>query len=122
MIRRPPRSTLFPYTTLFRSLLKHVRVGSDPANNKTADAMLLRIRACEQRAVHSRTIGCRNRTEFPVGALLDHLRQIRHLAFQQERSDDVQLHAIHADYDDSRFLFGSALLLSKDRERKQKDR
>src|SRR5260221_2221142 len=23
MIRRPPRSTLFPYTTLFRSLLSH---------------------------------------------------------------------------------------------------
>src|SRR5258707_12178939 len=23
MIRRPPRSTLFPYTTLFRSLLRH---------------------------------------------------------------------------------------------------
>src|SRR5260370_32318875 len=23
MIRRPPRSTLFPYTTLFRSLYKH---------------------------------------------------------------------------------------------------
>src|SRR2546429_1501890 len=26
MIRRPPRSTLFPYTTLFRSLDLHVRV------------------------------------------------------------------------------------------------
>src|SRR2546430_9210573 len=25
MIRRPPRSTLFPYTTLFRSLLGNVR-------------------------------------------------------------------------------------------------
>src|SRR5256885_5388658 len=25
MIRRPPRSTLFPYTTLFRSLLAHRR-------------------------------------------------------------------------------------------------
>src|SRR5260370_29751367 len=25
MIRRPPRSTLFPYTTLFRSLAKYVR-------------------------------------------------------------------------------------------------
>src|SRR2546430_12646045 len=24
MIRRPPRSTLFPYTTLFRSVLEHV--------------------------------------------------------------------------------------------------
>src|SRR3712207_8206461 len=28
MIRRPPRSTLFPYTTLFRS--EHVRVGAVP--------------------------------------------------------------------------------------------
>src|SRR3712207_8800711 len=26
MIRRPPRSTLFPYTTLFRSHLRQVRV------------------------------------------------------------------------------------------------
>src|SRR3712207_7815589 len=25
MIRRPPRSTLFPYTTLFRSLLRYLR-------------------------------------------------------------------------------------------------
>src|SRR2546430_10728101 len=32
MIRRPPRSTLFPYTTLFRSstlVLEDVRVGAD---------------------------------------------------------------------------------------------
>src|SRR3712207_6966221 len=27
MIRRPPRSTLFPYTTLFRSGLRGVRLG-----------------------------------------------------------------------------------------------
>src|SRR5436309_4491485 len=35
MIRRPPRSTLFPYTTLFRSLVLinqgSVGVGADPA-------------------------------------------------------------------------------------------
>src|SRR3712207_8545321 len=38
MIRRPPRSTLFPYTTLFRSFLVNIvysrrtqpRVGNDP--------------------------------------------------------------------------------------------
>src|SRR2546430_11270047 len=30
MIRRPPRSTLFPYTTLFRSLVRLSRVGPDP--------------------------------------------------------------------------------------------
>src|SRR5256885_4398211 len=29
MIRRPPRSTLFPYTTLFRSLVNHGRRGGD---------------------------------------------------------------------------------------------
>src|SRR3712207_8753753 len=28
MIRRPPRSTLFPYTTLFRSGLRHPRAGA----------------------------------------------------------------------------------------------
>src|SRR5437667_4334961 len=33
MIRRPPRSTLFPYTTLFRSRRVHARAqgGRDPA-------------------------------------------------------------------------------------------
>src|SRR3712207_8497243 len=28
MIRRPPRSTLFPYTTLFRSLCRYSRTGA----------------------------------------------------------------------------------------------
>src|SRR3712207_7622437 len=31
MIRRPPRSTLFPYTTLFRSEEEHVLGSVDPA-------------------------------------------------------------------------------------------
>src|SRR2546427_6764665 len=30
MIRRPPRSTLFPYTTLFRSLLDEPTAGMSP--------------------------------------------------------------------------------------------
>src|SRR3712207_7741373 len=30
MIRRPPRSTLFPYTTLFRSLVGHLPALADP--------------------------------------------------------------------------------------------
>src|SRR2546428_9973476 len=28
MIRRPPRSTLFPYTTLFRSVIRHNRTST----------------------------------------------------------------------------------------------
>src|SRR3989442_7560705 len=33
MIRRPPRSTLFPYTTLFRSWPRAYRVASNVAND-----------------------------------------------------------------------------------------
>src|SRR3712207_7958461 len=42
MIRRPPRSTLFPYTTLFRSAgddhARHRRVGLDGGRGRAADA------------------------------------------------------------------------------------
>src|SRR5258707_9810224 len=45
MIRRPPRSTLFPYTTLFRSILllqetrhPHDRAGGAHAGDKVRDA------------------------------------------------------------------------------------
>src|SRR3712207_8834669 len=40
MIRRPPRSTLFPYTTLFRSVLqpRHRLPGRDPAVPLPVDA------------------------------------------------------------------------------------
>src|SRR5215813_13090987 len=34
MIRRPPRSTLFPYTTLFRSVDPHVHLTRPPASTE----------------------------------------------------------------------------------------
>src|SRR2546430_11439602 len=38
MIRRPPRSTLFPYTTLFRSESAHIRTGcGTPAEPERAE-------------------------------------------------------------------------------------
>src|SRR3989442_11955909 len=48
MIRRPPRSTLFPYTTLFRSMILNVphhclvaeRVGSDPQVVKLSEPLV----------------------------------------------------------------------------------
>src|SRR2546427_13110122 len=41
MIRRPPRSTLFPYTTLFRSLLRDPPGGSEvePAEGVGVEAL-----------------------------------------------------------------------------------
>src|SRR2546421_9023762 len=38
MIRRPPRSTLFPYTTLFRSLLLQVNRLRDEGNRRGRSA------------------------------------------------------------------------------------
>src|SRR2546422_2080249 len=44
MIRRPPRSTLFPYTTLFRSAEGHAAEASSP-RRKHADRRQARLRA-----------------------------------------------------------------------------
>ena len=40
MIRRPPRSTLFPYTTLFRSVQKHQFFGGIPHSFNHCQVML----------------------------------------------------------------------------------
>src|SRR2546430_13626996 len=40
MIRRPPRSTLFPYTTLFRSAIGHAH--RHPAEERSSDARVNR--------------------------------------------------------------------------------
>src|SRR5258708_20585404 len=57
MIRRPPRSTLFPYTTLFRSVKGHARAGyghhiNDWAGQQVADAATERHALAEQAAHH----------------------------------------------------------------------
>src|SRR3712207_8658497 len=39
MIRRPPRSTLFPYTTLFRSVGVRVALGVDEPDRAGRDAL-----------------------------------------------------------------------------------
>src|SRR2546428_6361334 len=62
MIRRPPRSTLFPYTTLFRSLFDAPLPGADRAGKRAAHVPeqlcleeRLRNRAAVQRDEAERT-------------------------------------------------------------------
>src|SRR5256885_4167613 len=40
MIRRPPRSTLFPYTTLFRSRVAHKTFVAEPAGHQLLNVVL----------------------------------------------------------------------------------
>src|SRR3989449_6758992 len=51
MIRRPPRSTLFPYTTLFRSHVLRSRVGGRAAPRAGAGHRARRARDRESRLV-----------------------------------------------------------------------
>src|SRR3712207_7363761 len=48
MIRRPPRSTLFPYTTLFRSVLMLAVAGNETTRNAISHGMLALLRHPEQ--------------------------------------------------------------------------
>src|SRR3712207_7202478 len=52
MIRRPPRSTLFPYTTLFRS--EHGRVAQDRPGDR--DPLALAAREAEAALAHDRVV------------------------------------------------------------------
>src|SRR3989441_9636200 len=57
MIRRPPRSTLFPYTTLFRSRLEHKRLLDAPDQPATELEVLLPRELAE----HARPVADRPR-------------------------------------------------------------
>src|SRR5256885_12493961 len=66
MIRRPPRSTLFPYTTLFRSGsflngLRRARQSSAASMEYSATWPPLRTTACTRRMVSSETFGLSQR-------------------------------------------------------------
>src|SRR5260221_8662205 len=82
MIRRPPRSTLFPYTTLFRSQAK---VGSGRADLSVARFTIARIRW--------RVIVCRTSHKvFPKpseGGFRKTLRSEEHTSELQSHSDLV---------------------------------
>src|SRR2546428_3547361 len=49
MIRRPPRSTLFPYTTLFRSpARRQAKRVAEPADVRARNAFQVQRRPCER--------------------------------------------------------------------------
>src|SRR3989454_12672405 len=56
MIRRPPRSTLFPYTTLFRSSLKLDQLPADVETRRAVAALSPGVASEQQRAAVDKLI------------------------------------------------------------------
>src|SRR5437016_6918340 len=73
MIRRPPRSTLFPYTTLFRSLWSAVQIPYDLG--------LLRRNCRSHQVSHAhQVVGCAREGKDPIylqGSAMTHFTQQR---------------------------------------------
>src|SRR2546428_10324342 len=84
MIRRPPRSTLFPYTTLFRSQFRQL---ADPASAQAlaGEATQLALGHVQPTAVFRRVAEIE---PLHVGAG-PHLRSEEHTSELQSRSDIV---------------------------------
>src|ERR1043166_10258446 len=66
MIRRPPRSTLFPYTTLFRSAVAIQRLAYELKFIRVAPDVGARTVHCEHAAGITRTACCADGADVPV--------------------------------------------------------
>src|SRR3712207_8573643 len=84
MIRRPPRSTLFPYTTLFRS-----RAQRDLAGAEVAAAIMMERAAVAQRNADHRFLRGR-------GRLADRFRHFARLAMTETDRKSTRLNSSHA--------------------------
>src|SRR2546430_14729713 len=98
MIRRPPRSTLFPYTTLFRSALDYpeevqglvlMTVSMRP-KHRALDTLHFRLRAAADPAVYEQWIASmREAMQWVAPALREHLIACHRQVGPQSQHDDL---------------------------------
>src|SRR2546427_8982449 len=87
MIRRPPRSTLFPYTTLFRSLGRERRAREPAPVGIAIEVLAGRARRVEVRGVESRVAALGRKR--PHDAARDGRRSEEHTSELQSQSNLV---------------------------------
>src|SRR2546422_5464628 len=99
MIRRPPRSTLFPYTTLFRSIDISTNQGRDTVGSlvwfeagrpKKAEYRRFRIRGAPQddfAAVHEVVTRCPPRSEEHTSELQSRLHLVCRLLLEKKKKN-----------------------------------
>src|SRR5260370_10486552 len=79
MIRRPPRSTLFPYTTLFRS---QSRLGPSPTGNPLPSGRLLGMLGDRR----TQTLPSGSRSEEHTSELQSHLNLVCRLLLEKKKN------------------------------------
>src|SRR3712207_7193269 len=90
MIRRPPRSTLFPYTTLFRSVsmtCSTVRSSTDP------DTMVPRLRPYDERTCTAMWL--RRRSEEHTSELQSRQYLVCRLLLENKKTHTTQRQSAH---------------------------
>src|SRR3712207_8430906 len=80
MIRRPPRSTLFPYTTLFRSLRPIEEAGLERIRAKSLAMTEFIMRAADSRS-EEHTSELQSRQYLVCRLLLEKKKKITHLNY-----------------------------------------
>src|SRR5260370_32292228 len=94
MIRRPPRSTLFPYTTLFRSLIATTR------RALPLKALITSRASCSINGIISNTTsGVRrfryDRSEEHTSELQSHLNLVCRLLLEKKKNNTAIINSLH---------------------------
>src|SRR2546422_7220285 len=89
MIRRPPRSTLFPYTTLFRSKRRDTRTVAVPRRNHEGHQVY------EKNAPEPAANGVRYRSEEHTSELQSRLHLVCRLLLEKKKNRDSQSRDTH---------------------------
>src|SRR2546422_6866287 len=93
MIRRPPRSTLFPYTTLFRSAFgvnhaeTHMRKGEWPEATPVSGIEAVGTVACDRSEEHTSEL--QSRLHLVCRLLLEKKKKIKTLVNDSQRLYDM---------------------------------
>src|SRR2546422_5234750 len=85
MIRRPPRSTLFPYTTLFRSLFGHFPIEADDLHT---GKVVAHANFKVGRVVGWCEIGMRHRSEEHTSELQSRLHLVCRLLLEKKKKNN----------------------------------
>src|SRR5260370_26867661 len=101
MIRRPPRSTLFPYTTLFRSealqglnqifAIEFGIPGRDSGNGPNPSGMLLRVASHDDLAQTPHPFEIEARSEEHTSELQSHLNLVCRLLLEKKKIKSMEV-------------------------------